>query len=88
MTFSTSSFCQWNTNLLVNTPLIHEEPQNLTAAQNVEGETYTVYWKGVPEPVNMELRMQIVDAFGFPKLGTNGVLISNQIPMVNTTLTS
>ncbi|PKF74241.1 T9SS type A sorting domain-containing protein [Chryseobacterium sp. PMSZPI] len=73
---------QWNANLNVN--LLVADPgalgSSFSAAMN-DGKTYIAYWKSVPAPKNYELWLQILDQNGNKSLGSNGLLISNQIPM-------
>ncbi|NIF03907.1 T9SS type A sorting domain-containing protein [Chryseobacterium sp. Tr-659] len=83
--FITLSLCflgksQWNSaldqNLLVSSP-----GGSSFAATTSDGKTYIGYWKSVPAPVNFELRLQILDKLGNKMLGTDGIKITDQIPM-------
>lgn len=72
---------QWNPNtdqnLLTADPILGAS----FAATTNNGNTYIGYWKSVGAPTNYELRLQILDKAGVKQLGTDGVLLSNQIPM-------
>ncbi len=79
---------QWTTDTDVNTLVAEVEPLDLYSIGTSDGQTYVVYWKQVPAPVNLELRMQVLDAAGNPQLGTEGILISDQVPMSTSTAIS
>ncbi|MFP3631698.1 hypothetical protein SB776_34390, partial [Burkholderia sp. SIMBA_045] len=51
------------------------------SARMSDGKTYIGFWKKVAAPVNFELRLQILDQNGFQQLGSDGILLSNQIAM-------
>jgi len=72
---------QWNP--ITDQNLLTADPGNgasFAEATN-DGKTYVAYWKSVAAPTNYELRLQILDQAGVKQLGTDGVLLSNQIPM-------
>ena len=75
------SNAQWTTDTDVNTLVADSEPVDMQAIGTPNGQTYVVFWKAVPAPVNMELRLQVLDADGNQTLGSDGVLVSDQIPM-------
>lgn len=54
---------------------------DMKAIGTSDGQSYVVYWSEVDAPKNLELRLQLIDADGNQKLGNNGVLVSDQIPM-------
>ena len=72
---------QWTTETDVNTLVAESEALDMQAKGTSDGMTYVVFWKNVGEPVNIELRMQILDADGNQILGADGMLVSDQIPM-------
>ncbi len=72
---------QWTTDTDVNTLVVESEALDMQAKSTIDGKTYVVFWKEVPAPVNIELRMQILDADGNQMLGADGMLVSDQIPM-------
>lgn len=83
--FVTLSFlnlsAQWNPDTTVNTLVADSEGGDMKAAGTSDGKTYVVFWKSVPGPTNYELRMQLLDVAGNKVLGSDGILISNTIPM-------
>ncbi len=72
---------QWTTDTDVNTLVADTEALDMKALGTTDGQTYVVFWKVVPAPVNIELRLQILDADGNQTLGAEGMLVSDQIPM-------
>jgi hypothetical protein len=72
---------QWTTETDVNTLVAESEALDMQAKGTSDGMTYVVFWKNVGEPVNIELRMQILDADGNQILGADGMLVSDQIRM-------
>lgn len=78
---------QWTTNTDANTLVAESGELDVLARGTSDGQTYVVYWKNVPPPVNIELRMQVMDAEGNQKLGNDGMLVSDQIPMGSFTVT-
>lgn len=72
---------QWTTNTDVNTLVVDSEGGDMQALGTSDGKTYVVFWESVSAPTNYELRMQVLDAEGNQTLGSNGVLVSDQIPM-------
>lgn len=72
---------QWTTETDVNTLVAESEALDMQAKGTSDGMTYVVFWKNVGAPVNIELRMQVLDADGNQMLGADGILVSDQIPM-------
>ncbi|WP_158548335.1 T9SS type A sorting domain-containing protein [Marixanthomonas ophiurae] len=72
---------QWTNDTDVNTLVADSEALDMQAKGTSDGMTYIVFWKNVGAPVNIELRLQILDADGNQTLGADGMLISDQIPM-------
>lgn len=72
---------QWTTDTDVNTLVAESGELDVQARGTSDGQTYVVYWKNVGAPTNIELRLQIMDADGNQKLGNDGMLVSDQIPM-------
>ncbi|MGO4709091.1 T9SS type A sorting domain-containing protein [Chryseobacterium sp. 2TAF14] len=72
---------QWNPNtdqnLLVTSPGDGGQFSRTTS----DGKTYVCFWKQVAAPTNYELRVQILDQNGISQLGTDGLLLTNQLPM-------
>lgn len=74
-------FAQWNPDTAMNTLVVDSNSGDMKAIGTSDGKTYVVYWKVVAAPTNYELRMQLLNADGTKALGTDGVLVSNTIPM-------
>lgn len=72
---------QWTTDTDANTLVAESGEFDVQANGTSDGQTYVVYWKNVGAPVNIELRMQVMDANGNRKFGDDGMLVSDQIPM-------
>jgi len=74
---------QWTTNTAVNTEVNSFVSSNVDfqSIRLSDGRTVVVYWKEVPSPIYYELRMQVMSTSGVKQLGTDGVLISDSIPM-------
>lgn len=72
---------QWTTNTEENTLVVDSEGGDMKAIGTSVGKTYVVFWKVVGPPTNYELRMQVLDVDGNQTLGSDGVLVSNTIPM-------
>lgn len=72
---------QWNPNTDQN--LFIAESGNGASFSTIsnDGKTYIGFWKQVAAPANYELWLQILDENGNKQLGTNGMLLSNTIPM-------
>lgn len=81
LTSITIAQAQWQNDTAINTLAMSSIIDDMQAIGTTEGETYIVSWKAVSAPVNYELRLQILDADGNLKLGEDGMLISDQIPM-------
>lgn len=72
---------QWTTDTSQNTLVVDSEGGDMKAIGTSNGETYVVFWKVVAPPTNYELRMQVLDVEGNQTLGSDGILVSNTIPM-------
>lgn len=72
---------QWTTDTDTNTLVAESGELDVQARGTSDGQTYVVFWKNVAPPVNIELRLQILDADGNRKFGNDGMLVSDQIPM-------
>jgi hypothetical protein len=77
---------QWTTDTDANTLVAESGELDVQAKGTSDGQTYVVYWKNVGAPVNIELRMQVMDADGNRKFGNDGMLVSDQIPMSTSTV--
>lgn len=77
---------QWNPNtdqnLLVANPITGSAFSGITN----DGKTYIAYWKKVDAPTNYELWVQLLDQNGNKLFGSNGIMLSNQIPMATYTI--
>ncbi|MEE6126934.1 T9SS type A sorting domain-containing protein [Chryseobacterium arthrosphaerae] len=71
---------QWNPVLDQNLAVTKQASSSF-AATTSDGKTYIGYWKSVPAPVNFELWVQMLDQQGNKLLGSDGIKISDQIPM-------
>ena len=78
---------QWTTDTVLNTLVADSEVGDMQAIGSSEGKTYVVFWKSVAPPVNYELRLQILDVDGLQLLGSDGMLVSDAIPMSTYTVT-
>ncbi len=78
---------QWNSNTDQN--LFITNPNNGASFSKTtnDGKTYIGYWKKIEVPLNYELWLQILDQNGVKQLGNDGIMLSNQIPMIGYTLT-
>ena len=72
---------QWTTDTVLNTLVADSEVGDMQAIGSSEGKTYVVFWKSVSPPINYELRLQILDVDGSQLLGSDGMLVSDAIPM-------
>lgn len=72
---------QWTTDTAINTLVVDSEGGDMKAIGTSDGKTYVVFWKVVPAPTNYELRLQILDVDGTQMLGSDGILVSDTIPM-------
>jgi hypothetical protein len=72
---------QWSTDTAVNTLVVDSEGGDMKAIGTSDGKTYVVFWKVVSAPTNYELRLQILDVDGTQMLGSDGVLVSDTLPM-------
>ncbi len=77
---------QWTTNTDLNTLVAESGELDMQAKGTNDGQTYVVFWKNVGAPINIELRMQVMDADGNQKFGSDGMLVSDQIPMSTSTV--
>lgn len=85
--FSCSLAAQWNTDTAINTLVADSASEDMQAIGTSDGQTYIVFWKSVPAPTNYEIRLQVLDATGNRKLGDDGILVSNSVPMGTYTVT-
>lgn len=72
---------QWSEEMDVNTLCTTNEALDVKAVGTDSGGTYIVFWRNQPAPVNIDLRVQYLDADGFAQFGDDGMLISDQISM-------
>lgn len=79
---------QWTDDTTINTPVATSNTEDVSAIGTSDGKTYVVFWKVVPEPVNYELRVQLLDTSGNKQFGSDGLLVSNTIPMSTNTYVS
>ncbi|MGX7666218.1 T9SS type A sorting domain-containing protein [Flavobacterium pedocola] len=78
---SLSGKAQWTTDTAVNTLVADVINLDQKVVKCPNGSTYVVFWKQVAAPANFELRVQLLNANGVAQFGTEGMLISNTIPM-------
>jgi len=78
---SLNCYAQWTTDTVLNTLVADSEGGDMQAIGTSEGKTYVVFWKSVAPPVNYELRLQILNIDGSQLLGSDGMLVSDAIPM-------
>jgi len=76
-----NSFAQWNPDTAMNSLVVDSASGDMKALSTSDGRTYVVFWKVVSAPTNYELRMQLLNADGTQALGSDGVLVSNALPM-------
>ncbi len=83
-----SANAQWVTDTTVNTLVSADSSPSIDCESigTSDGKTFVVYWKTAPSPANYELRVQLLDTNGDLLFGSNGMLISNTIPMSTFTL--
>lgn len=77
----TFNHAQWTTDTAVNTLVADSEGGDMKAIGTSDGKTYVVFWKVVAPPTNYELRMQLLDVDGTQLMGSDGILVSNSVPM-------
>lgn len=77
---------QWSSDTDQNTLVAESGELDVLARGTSDGQTYVVSWKNVAAPTFIELRLQIMDADGNQKLGNDGMLVSDQIPMSSYTV--
>ncbi len=77
---------QWTTDTDQNTLVAESGELDVLARGTSDGQTYVVSWKNVSAPTFIELRLQVMDADGNQKLGSDGMLVSDQIPMSSYTV--
>lgn len=76
---------QWSTVTAENTLVATSNTDDMQSIGTSDGKTIVVSWKVVPGPTNYELRMQKINADGTLAFGTDGLLISNTLPMSTST---
>jgi len=72
---------QWVTDTAVNTLVADSASDDAKSIGTSDGKTFVVFWKSVAAPTNYELRVQLLDAAGVQQFGTDGMLVSNTVPM-------
>ncbi|MEM0519110.1 T9SS type A sorting domain-containing protein [Aequorivita flava] len=77
---------QWTADTDANTLVAESGELDVQTRGTSDGQTYVVFWKNVGPPTNIELRLQIMDADGNQTLGSDGMLVSDQIPMSTSTV--
>jgi len=85
-TSSVNAITEWTTDTDVNTLVTEVVSEDMKAIATSDGQTYVVFWKNVGEPLNYELRLQLLNAAGDRQFGDDGMLISNSIPMASFTM--
>ncbi|RLJ30687.1 putative secreted protein (Por secretion system target) [Chryseobacterium sp. 7] len=76
-----TSNSQWNPILDENLLVAYPKSGDAFSNTSSDGKTFIGYWKSVPAPINFELWLQILDKNGNKELGSEGIMLSNQIPM-------
>lgn len=76
-----SAFAQWTNDFDVNTLVADSRGEDMQAIGTSTGKTFVVFWKTVPAPENYELRVQLLDENGEQQFGSDGMLVSDAIPM-------
>ncbi len=76
---------QWTPLTDVNTEVATSNSDDMKVLGTVNGKTVSIFWKVVASPVNYELRMQVLNNQGVKQLGTDGVLVSNNMSMSTST---
>ncbi|PKP26813.1 MAG: hypothetical protein CVU03_01210 [Bacteroidetes bacterium HGW-Bacteroidetes-2] len=76
-----NSYSQWVEDTNVNTLVVESRGEDMQAIGTSDGRTYVVFWKLMPPPQNYELRVQLLDVDGTQLFGTDGILVSDAIPM-------
>ncbi|OUR93262.1 hypothetical protein A9Q87_04740 [Flavobacteriales bacterium 34_180_T64] len=77
---------QWIADTAVNTLVADSRGVDMKAIGTSDGKTYVVFWKSVSAPTNFELRLQILNVDGTKLLGSDGMLVSDTIPMATFTV--
>lgn len=72
---------QWVSDTATNTLVANSVSDDAKSIGTSDGKTFIVFWKTVAEPINYELRLQLLDAAGNRQFGDDGMLVSNSIPM-------
>lgn len=83
-----ASYAQWNPNTDQNLFVVDTGNGYSFSTTTNDGKTFIGYWKQVAAPANYELWLQILDENGNKQLGTNGIMLSNTIPMTTYTAIS
>src|SRR5690606_34503003 len=80
--YTITFYGQWTTDTDANTLVASDtEGGDLQSVGTSDGKTFVVFWKTVPAPVNYELRVQLLDVDGTQLFGTDGMLVSDVVPM-------
>lgn len=82
---SITFYGQWTTDTDVNTLVVDSDVTDMRAIGASDGKTVVVYWEPVGAPSFFELRAQLLDIDGNQIFGSEGILISDQIPMSGST---
>ena len=77
---------QWNPDTSVNTLVVDAIGGDMKAIGASDGSTFVVFWKSVGAPENYELRLQVLDPDGNQTLGSDGALVSVDLPMSTSTV--
>lgn len=77
---------QWTTDTDANSLVAESGELDVQARGTSDGKTFVVFWKNVGPPTNIELRLQVIDANGNQTLGSDGMLVSDQITMSTSTV--
>ena len=74
-------FDQWTAQTAVNTLVADAETGDVQSIGTSDGKTYVAFWKVAPDPVNYEIRLQLLDAEGNRLFGPDGMLVNAVVPM-------
>lgn len=85
--FNALCFGQWTNQTDVNTLVADSETGDVQSIGTSDGKTYIAFWKNVPDPVNYEMRLQLLDAEGNRLFGPEGMLVNGVVPMSTFTTT-
>lgn len=82
LTFSLS-YAQWTPETDVNTIVASPYIEYMGALGTSDGQSYVLFWRNIAPPPSyvLEPRLQVIDANGYQKLGSEGILVSEAIPL-------